>query len=144
MQPLTPSHILLKQPSESKSAVIARIGQCLIDNGHVESAYVEGMQAREASLSTYMGNGVAIPHGMPDYTKYILKSGMVIAQYPGGIDFGNGNTARLIIGIAGIGDDHMDVLSNVALICQYEENVERLIRAESADEILAILAAEAS
>ena len=67
-------------------------------------------------MTTYIGNGVAIPHSIPEYVQYIRHSGIVIAQYPEGVDFGNGNVAHLVIGIAGKGDDHLQVLSQIAIV----------------------------
>jgi PTS system mannitol-specific IIA component len=97
------------------------------------------MKARDAEVTTYMGNGVAIPHGMNEYKKEILESGIVIAQYPDGVDFGDGNTAYIVIGIAGKGDEHMEILSKIALTVQFEENVERLRNAKSPEEIIQII-----
>lgn len=71
--------------------------------------------------------------------KEILESGIVIAQYPEGVDFGDGNTAYIVIGIAGKGDEHMEILSKIALTVQYEENVERLRNAKSSEEIIEII-----
>lgn len=97
------------------------------------------MKAREEEVTTYMGNGVAIPHGMNEYKKEILETGIVIAQYPNGVDFGEGNTAYIVIGIAGKGDEHMEILSKIALTIQYEENVERLRKAKTPEEIMEII-----
>ncbi|MBV4423464.1 PTS sugar transporter subunit IIA, partial [Clostridium tyrobutyricum] len=105
----------------------------------VKENYIEGMKAREEEVTTYMGNGVAIPHGMNEYKKQILKTGIVIAQYPGGVDFGEENTAYIVIGIAGKGDDHMEILSSIALTVQYEENVEKLRNAKTEQEIIEII-----
>ena len=97
------------------------------------------MKAREEEVSTYMGNGVAIPHGMNEYKKEIINSGIVIAQYPEGVNFEEGNVAYIVIGIAGKGEEHMSILSKIALTVQYEENVEKLRNAKSAKEIIKII-----
>jgi PTS system mannitol-specific IIA component len=131
--------ILLNVKSESKDKAIERVGHLLISGGYVKDNYIEGMKARDAEVTTYMGNGVAIPHGMNEYKKEILESGIVIAQYPEGVDFGDGNTAYIVIGIAGKGDEHMEILSKIALTVQYEENVERLRNAKSSEEIIEII-----
>ncbi|AQR94664.1 PTS sugar transporter subunit IIA [Clostridium saccharoperbutylacetonicum] len=131
--------IVLNVKSESKDKAIERVGHLLISGGYVKDNYIEGMKARDAEVTTYMGNGVAIPHGMNEYKKEILESGIVIAQYPEGVDFGDGNTAYIVIGIAGKGDEHMEILSKIALTVQYEENVERLRNAKSSEEIIEII-----
>ncbi|SIT12326.1 MULTISPECIES: PTS sugar transporter subunit IIA [Alicyclobacillus] len=131
-------HVALRLERESKEDAIRRVGQMLVDLGHVEPPYVDSMLAREASTSTYIGNGIAIPHGMPDATAYIRTSGIVVAQYPNGVDFG-GEEAFLVIGIAGKGEEHMELLSQIATVCMDEANVARLVRASSAEEMAAIL-----
>ena len=131
--------IVLSVGSESKDKAIERAGQLLIDRGYVKENYIAGMKAREEEVTTYMGNGVAIPHGMNEYKKEILETGIVIAQYPNGVDFGEGNTAYIVIGIAGKGDEHMEILSKIALTVQYEENVERLRNAKTPEEIIKII-----
>ncbi|ABR32434.1 MULTISPECIES: PTS sugar transporter subunit IIA [Clostridium] len=131
--------IVLNVASESKDKAIERVGKLLINGGYVKDNYIEGMKAREEEVTTYMGNGVAIPHGMNEYKKEILETGIVIAQYPNGVDFGEGNTAYIVIGIAGKGDEHMEILSKIALTIQYEENVERLRKAKTPEEIMEII-----
>ncbi len=131
--------IILNVASESKDKAIERAGNLLINGGYVKSNYIEGMKAREEEVTTYMGNGVAIPHGMNEYKKEIIESGIVIAQYPNGVDFGEGNTAYIVIGIAGKGEEHMEILSKIALTVQYEENVERLRNAKTPEEIIKII-----
>ncbi|CUU45350.1 PTS sugar transporter subunit IIA [Clostridium beijerinckii] len=131
--------IVLNVASESKDNAIERVGKLLINGGYVKDNYIEGMKAREEEVTTYMGNGVAIPHGMNEYKKEILETGIVIAQYPNGVDFGEGNTAYIVIGIAGKGDEHMEILSKIALTIQYEENVERLRKAKTPEEIMEII-----
>jgi PTS system mannitol-specific IIA component len=133
-------NIELNLAGESKSAAILRAGELLRKNGYVQDKYIEGMEKREQSLTTYVGNGVAIPHGLPDYIPYILKSGLVMLQYPEGVDFGEGNTAYVLIGIAGKDDEHLELLSSIALVCQDEENVNRLKLASTKQEVLQILA----
>ena len=132
-------NIELNLASETKGAAILRSGELLRKNGYVQKEYLEGMAKREQSLTTYVGNGVAIPHGLPEYIPYILKSGLVMLQYPQGVDFGDGNTAYVLIGIAGKDDEHLELLSSIALICQEEENVMKLRQAATKPEVITIL-----
>ncbi|CAA7600116.1 Phosphoenolpyruvate-dependent sugar phosphotransferase system, EIIA 2 [Acididesulfobacillus acetoxydans] len=136
---LNENNVVLNVAKETKREAIARVGRLLVQNGYVGEKYIEGMQKREESLSTYVGNGVAIPHGMPEYMRYIRKSGLVVFQYPEGIDFGDGNRAYLLIGIAGKDDEHIEILAGIALVCQEEENVLKLRQAASKEEIIEIL-----
>lgn len=133
------NNIELNVAREPKYVAIQRAGELLKKNGYVQAEYLEGMDKREQSLTTYVGNGVAIPHGLPKYIPFILKSGLVLLQYPQGIDFGEGNTAYVLIGIAGKDDEHIELLSAIALVCQDEENVNRLKHATSKQEVLQIL-----
>ncbi|EPZ44754.1 MULTISPECIES: PTS sugar transporter subunit IIA [Alicyclobacillus] len=139
MNILQPSNVLLQVKTENKTDAIRRVGQALVDNGYVEAPYIEGMLKREESMTTYIGNQVAIPHSMPEYVQHILHSGIVVAQYPDGVDFGNGNIAKLVIGIAGRGEEHMEVLSQIATVCMEEENVEKLVKAQSAQEVIDVI-----
>ncbi|OAA92400.1 PTS sugar transporter subunit IIA [Clostridium ljungdahlii] len=124
---LCEQNILLNIESETKNEAIKRVGRLLVENGYVDEKYIKGMIKRNDDISTYIGNGVAIPHGMNEYVKYIKYSGIVIAQYPHGVDFGEGNIAYLVIGIAGKGDDHMSILSKIAIACQDKKNVQKLV-----------------
>lgn len=139
---LNERNIILNLPSESKDAAIERAGRLLVANGYVNENYIEGMKQREEEVTTYMGNGVAIPHGMNEYKKQIKNSGIVILQYTNGVDFGEGNIAYLVIGIAGVGDEHMAILSQIALTIQYEENVDRIRAAKNPEEIIRIIIEE--
>lgn len=138
-QVLSKQNIILNQKSESKNEAIERVGNLLVKSGCVTPKYIDGMKERENKFTTYIGNGIAIPHGVNEYKKEILETGLVIVQYPDGVDFGKGNTAYVVIGIAGKGDEHLDILTKIALTVQDEKNVERLRRAKSADEILSII-----
>ena len=139
---LVEENIMLNLSSESKFEAIERAGRLLVSRGYVNENYIEGMKAREDEVTTYMGNGVAIPHGMNEYKKQIVDSGIVILQYPDGVDFGEENIAYIVIGIAGKGDDHMAFLSQIALTVQYEENVQKLIDAKTEAEIMRIIEEE--
>lgn len=132
-------NILLNQKSEGKFEAIEKSGRLLIDNGYVKESYIDGMKAREEVVSTYLGNGVAIPHAVNEYKKEILKTGIVILQYPDGVDFGDGNIAYVVIGIAGNDDEHIEILSKIAIVVSEEENVNRLRRASTKEEIVSIL-----
>lgn len=136
---LNEENILLDVATETFTEAIERVGNLLVKNGYVEKEYIEGMKKRNEDITTYIGNGVAIPHGMNEYVKYIKHSGIVLAQYKNGVDFGEGNTAYIVIGIAGKNDDHINILSKIALACQSEEDVKKLINSKVKDEIISLI-----
>ncbi|WP_134684475.1 PTS sugar transporter subunit IIA [Brevibacillus migulae] len=137
---LSTDKIVLNAAVANKKEAIELAGKLLVDAGHVEAEYVEKMLEREQLLTTYLGNGVAIPHGTNESKQWIKSTGISIVQVPGGVDFGEGNTAYVLIGIAGVGDEHLEILSNIAVVCSEEENVKRLIETSSKEQIIAILA----
>ncbi|MBR0596483.1 PTS sugar transporter subunit IIA [Sinanaerobacter chloroacetimidivorans] len=136
---LNEGNILLNIAAEGKYEAIERTGRLLADNGYVDPEYIEGMKKREIEVTTYIGNGISIPHGTSQYIGYIKKSGIVVLQYPEGVDFGDGNTAYILIGIAGKNDEHLEILSAIALACQDEQNVSKLRHAAAKEEIISIL-----
>jgi len=135
---LNEQNILLNQAFASKEEAIRETGKLLVERGYVEEAYIDKMLEREALASTYMGNYVAIPHGTEDAKETVKASGIVIVQVPDGVDFGNGNVVKLLIGIAGKNNEHIEMLSKIAIVCSKEENVDRIIRATDKKEILSI------
>lgn len=99
--------------SVDKETAIRAAGQLLCDLGYVNADYIDAMVEREKLVTTYMGMGVAIPHGTSNAKETVKKSGIVVMQYPEGVDFGT-EKANLIIGIAGEGDEHLEILANIA------------------------------
>jgi len=132
---LTENSILLGAEAKDKYEAIEIVGNLLLKEGKVEPSYIDAMKAREDMLSTYIGNGVAIPHGVGDAKNLIIESGIALAQFPKGVDFGDGNTAYIVIGIAGKDNEHLDILANIAMICEEKSHVEKMIEAKSAKEI---------
>ncbi len=110
---LTKENILLGLPSTTRDDAILKAGNLLIQGDYVADSYVDAMFEREEIISTYVGNGVAIPHGVGKQKGLIKKSGIVVLQFPEGIDY-NGETAYLVIGICGKNNDHIKILSNIA------------------------------
>ncbi|PEQ90294.1 PTS mannitol transporter subunit IIA [Bacillus sp. AFS006103] len=135
---LAKENILLNAVIGSKEEAIRLTGSILVDKGYVDANYIEKMLEREELTTTYMGNFVAIPHGTEDSKPFVKESGISFIQVPQGVDFGNGNIVKLLIGIAGKDNEHLDILSSIAIVCSEEENIEKLVAAKSADEILAI------
>ncbi|MDV4149270.1 PTS mannitol transporter subunit IICBA [Clostridium sp. AL.422] len=134
---LSERNIVLGLESESKEEAIKRAGNLLVKGGYVKESYVDAMLEREEVVSTYIGMGVAIPHGIGVAKREIKSSGIVVLQYPNGVDFGE-ELAYLVVGIAGVGDEHIEILSNIAISLEDMELVERLKNTKSVDEILEV------
>lgn len=130
--------VVLNASVKDKYEAIRLAGQLLVNAGHADASYIESMIEREDSLSTYMGGGLAIPHGTNESKGFIKSTGLSIVQIPEGVDFGDGNIAHIMIGIAAVGDEHLDILTNVAMICSDDDNMERILQATSAEEMIAI------
>jgi PTS system mannitol-specific IIA component len=113
-------------------------GQMLVAAGAVTPDYIGFMHDRERVISTYMGNFLAIPHGTNEGKDTILASALSFVRYDEPIDW-NGNPVRFVVGIAGKDGGHMDVLSSIALIFSDEEQVDRLLVAETAEDVYALL-----
>lgn len=119
---------------ESKEEAIRRAGRILHESGYVDAVYIDAMIARENLTTTYMGMGLAIPHGTSEAKAAVKKSGIAVLQYPEGVDF-DGEKAHLIIGIAGVGDAHLEILAKVSETLEDEEVLERLSKSGTAEEI---------
>ena len=117
--------IKLNQTPVSKEEAIQAAGELLAKLGYVEPSYADAMQEREKLVTTYMGMGVAIPHGTTQAKGTVKKTGIVLLQYPDGVDFGE-EKAQLVFGIAGIGDEHLDLLSKICEMLEDEEVLETL------------------
>lgn len=119
MENLKLDNIYLDLKAESKEDAIRLAGEKLYENGYVEKNYIESMLEREKVVTTYMGMGFAIPHGTNEGKKYVKNSGVVILQFPSGIDF-EGEKAYIVLGIAGVGNEHLEILSKVAILLDDE------------------------
>ena len=128
------SNVLTRLPSESKEEAILRAGALLEASGYVDEKYAPAMLEREGISSTYMGMGLAIPHGTAEAKESVLRSGIVVLQYPEGVDF-DGEKARLIVGIAGVGDEHLSILAKVAGALDDEALLEKLSTTPDPEEI---------
>ena len=132
---LKSDNIILGLKSESKEEAIERAGKMLVKEGYVNNNYIAAMQEREKIVSTYIGMGIAIPHGVGEAKKEVKESGIVVLQYPDGVVFGD-DLAYLVIGIAGFGDDHLEILSNIATSLEDETLVDKLKNTNNKFEIL--------
>lgn len=135
---LAKENILTGLKTESKDDAILRAGHLLEQKGYVRKGYAEAMLKRENESTTYMGMGIAIPHGTDEAKKDIIRSGIVILQYPEGVDFGD-EKAYLIAGIAGKGDEHIEILASLGETFEDEDKLKTLMSAEDPNTIYNIL-----
>ncbi|RKD30030.1 PTS mannitol transporter subunit IICBA [Thermohalobacter berrensis] len=132
---LKKENIKLQLESVDKYEAIKIAGQLLVDGGYVSSDYIDDMKEREEKLTTYIGKGIAIPHGTESSKENVNKSGIVVLQFPNGVDFGDGNTAYLVIGIAGKGKEHLQILSNLATVLDDNDIVQKLVKTNNVDTV---------
>ncbi|MFH5837088.1 PTS sugar transporter subunit IIA [Proteiniclasticum sp. C24MP] len=135
---LTMDNIRLNEKFDSKYDAIKMAGELLVAGGYVNVHYIEEMVKREDLSTTYIGNDIAIPHGTESAKNDVLDSGISVIQVPEGVDF-NGDKARVVFGIAGKDNTHLEILANIAVFCSDMENVEKLVKAETKEEIMDLL-----
>lgn len=138
---LQEDNIILQAAYADRWSAIQACGKILVKQGYVKAAYIEDMMERERLVSVYVGNHVAIPHGIANSEQHILESGLSVLQIPEGVDF-DGEKAYIMIGIAGRDGVHMQLLSQIALVCMEQEQVERLRTSKDKNEIMGILKAK--
>ena len=131
---LKKENIKLGLDSVKRTEAIKMAGELLVESGYVDPDYVDAMLDREKEMSTYIGEGVAIPHGVGAAKKKIKKTGISILQFPDGVDF-EGETAYLVIGIAGVGNEHLKVLANLSELIEEDTGAEKLRTTDDLDYI---------
>ena len=135
---LTIDQIRIHPGSVSKEEAMREAAGILQDAGAVTAAYFDAMLQREQTDSTYMGNELAIPHGTNETKDAILDSALSFVRYDGGVDW-DGQNVSFVVGIAGKGDEHLEILSQIALIFSEDDDVARLKAAATPEELLALL-----
>ena len=133
---LSKDRISLQASAVDKLDAIRKAGELLVKSGCVLPEYVDGMLTRERSMSTSLGNGVAIPHGMDENRAQVLKTGISVLQLIEGVEWDEGEKVSLIIGIASSSDEHVGVLSNLAEVVDDEASLAELLRTDNPDVIL--------
>lgn len=138
---LSEDNILLGVSYSDRWEAIRACGQILLEQGYVKEAYIDDMMERERLFSVYVGNHIAIPHGVANSEQNILHSGISVLQISEGVEFGE-EKAYLMIGIAGKNGQHIDLLSRIAQACMDLENIERMRKTRDKKEIIRILNCE--
>ena len=139
MSILSKDRISLQASAVDKADAIRKAGELLVNTGCVLPEYVEGMLTREQSMSTSLGNGVAIPHGIYENRDHILKTGISVLQLTDGVDWDEGEKVFMVIGIAASSDEHVGVLSSLADVIDNEENLAELLKTNDPDVVVKYL-----
>ena len=132
------SSVKVPGAATSKEDAIRASGQLLVESGAVTPAYVDAMFEREKSVSTYMGNYLAIPHGTNEAKDTITRSALSVVRYDRPIDW-DGNQVRFAVGVAGVEGGHLEILNKIAIVFSDMDEVEKLLAAESAEEVYTLL-----
>ena len=128
------NNIFLNVSVSNQDEAIEKAGRALVDSGVVKEGYIQAMKDRENVVSTFMGNGLAIPHGTDEAKDEVIASSLTLLQIPKGVDW-NGEEVKVVVGIAGKDGEHLELLSKIAITFSEEDNVDRIVNAKSAEEI---------
>jgi len=139
-QILTLSQVRIHSGSATQDEALTEAAEILGQAGAVTGEYLSAMKEREATVSTYMGNELAIPHGTNDAKSAVKASALSVTRYDGGVDW-SGEKVTFVIGIAGVGDEHLEILSKIAQLFSDESEVAKLKKASSEEQLLKLLSA---
>ena len=135
---LTPDNVVAQGSATTKEGAIREAGELLVRAGAVTPAYIDAMLERESSVSTYMGNFLAIPHGTNEAKDAILRSSLSLVRYSAPVDW-DGDEVRFAVGIAGLNNEHLEILSKIAIVFSDEDEVQKLIDAADSNELFSLL-----
>ena len=135
---LTRDLVVASGRATTRDEAIREAGELLASSGAVTAEYVGAMAERESTVSTYMGNYLAIPHGTNAAKGAIVRSALCLVRYDEPIDWA-GNPVRVVVGIAGVNDEHLGILGKIAVIFADEDEVRRVLDASTADELYDIV-----
>lgn len=138
---LDASNVFLARKATNKEEAILFAGQKLVEAGYVEEGYVPAMLEREKLVSTYLGEGIAVPHGTIEAKDKVIKTGIAFCQYPEGVRFTDDEdgVAKLVIGIAAQGDEHIQVITAITNALDDEEAINTLVSTQDVEKVLAII-----
>lgn len=137
---LTPEMVRIHSGSATRDEAMQEATDLLVAAGAVTPAYYQAMQDRERTVSTYMGSELAIPHGTNDAKDTVLGSALTFVRYDGGIDW-DGQRATFVVGIAGKGGEHLEILSRIAILFSDDTEVERLRAAPTPEQLYSLVVA---
>ena len=139
MMKLESSNVQLHAVVASKTEAIRKVGKLLVDSGHIKPGYIDSMLGREKVANTFLGNGIAIPHGLPKDRELILRTGIAVMQIPAGVEWNPGETVYVVVGIAARTDEHIEILTNLTHVLDDEKLIQQLSTTENAEDIIARL-----
>lgn len=137
-QILSRDNVRLGATAVNKADALAQCGQLLVELGAVTQEYADALFDRERQVSTYLGEGVAIPHGTNESRQYIRRTCLAVLQFPAGVDW-DGNTVHLAIAIASNSDEHAEILGNLAEVLMDSDAVAELASTNSVERVLTLL-----
>ena len=137
---LTPEMVRIHSGSATRDQAMQEATDLLVAAGAVTPAYYQAMQDRERTVSTFMGNGLAIPHGTNDAKDTVLGSALSFVRYDGGVDW-DGQQATFVVGIAGKGGEHLEILSQIAILFSDDDEVEKLRAATPPEQLFSLVLA---
>lgn len=139
---LSPSAVRLGLVARDKADALRQCGAVLVEIGAASPTYADALLEREESVSTYIGEGVAIPHGTNESREHISRAAIAYLQFPDGVDW-DGNEVQVCIAIASRSEEHVDILQSLASVLMDPESAAALRDAASIDDVLALLAPQA-
>ncbi len=139
---LEPGNVQLDAKVASKAEAIRAAGSLLVNNGYIKPGYVDSMMGREKVANTYLGSGIAIPHGLPKDREMILRTGISVLQVPGGVTWSRGETVYLVVAIAARSDEHIGILANLTSVLTDEETNRKLATTSDVNDIIEVLSGQ--
>lgn len=144
MLQVSEAQVRLGLSAADKTEAIRLAGRAMVDSGLIEPGYIDSMLGREGVAATYLGSGIAIPHGLPEARDLVRRTGVVVVQFPQGVDWGSGEPARLVVGIAAKSDEHIAVLQRLTGVLGNPAEAERLGTTRDPCAVMAVLNGEAA
>src|SRR5512146_1901686 len=129
-------NIQLHARTANKAEAIHAAGNLLVSSQFMKAGYIDSMLAREKVANTFLGNGIAIPHGLPKDRELILRTGIAVLQVPDGVQWNRGETVYLVVAIAARSDEHIGILANLTNVLTDEETVHQLATTDDPDDII--------
>ncbi len=136
---LESNNVQLHAEARDKIEAIRKVGKMLVESGNIKPDYIESMLNREKVANTFLGNGIAIPHGLPKNRESIIRTGIAVMQVPAGVEWNPGEIVYLIVGIAARSDEHIGILTNLTHILDNEKLIQKLSSTENAEDIYSCL-----
>lgn len=142
MLQLNPAQVKLNAEPKNKNEAIHQVAQLLIESGNIDPLYRDSMFDREKVANTYLANGIAIPHGMPENRELVLKTGIAVLQIPNGVIWNEGEIVHLVVGIAAASGEHLGILRKLTGVVSDENEASRLSTTKDKLDIIEALTGE--